>query len=523
MKPHSLDSKLFRHSFKFSNSDIILKNLVSDPERFNDFSSNGADIFFDYSRQLLDKQGINFLFELAQAKQIHNKFKSMNEGEIINKSENRPALHTLCRSKKSSHPLFKEISEVKNQIKDFSTKIHEGKILSSTQKKFENICVVGIGGSNLGTEFVIKALSSNKKYLNPCFIATCDPCEFENVKSSVEFETTLFIIISKSYTTREVKINEDLIQKELAKQGLDPKKHIVRITSKNSPGDLDEFSVFHMFDSIGGRYSVSSAVGGLPVSLVYGFDVFESFLDGMSEMDEHCINSDIENNIAAISALIDIWNFVYLEFSALAIIPYSCRLEKLSSHIQQLYMESNGKRVSEENEILNYNTSMVIFGDTGTKSQHSFFQLLHQGRTVPTEFIGVLSPPCETKQHYEDIYDHDELFANLLAQADALALGRDSENIEKICTGNRPSSIITLNDLTPATIGKLVSFYEARTVMAGFLWGINPFDQFGVETGKILAGEKRKAVKKALNENIFPENNPGDYYYMRALAKRKNF
>ncbi|MCB9482144.1 MAG: glucose-6-phosphate isomerase [Desulfobacteraceae bacterium] len=522
MYPHSLDNKLFRHSFNFTNSDKVLKNLISDEKRFENFSKKGAEVFFDYSRQLIDSTSLELLYELASINGVKEKFLSMCRGEIVNKTEKREALHTLCRANESSHPLYSEIKRVKNEIKDYSLKIHEGKFLSSNGKRFENICVVGIGGSNLGTEFVITALSHREKYLNPFFISTCDPGEFFSFNKKAEIETTLFIIISKSYTTREVMINESLIINELIKNNLDPKKHIVRITAKDSPGDLPEFKVFHMFDSIGGRYSVSSAVGGLPISLVYGFDVFEEFLNGMHEMDDYCKNSDIKENICLKAALIDIWNSVYLDLPALAIIPYSSYLEKLHFHIQQLYMESNGKKISENNDFLNYNTSMIIFGETGSKAQHSFFQLFHQGRSIPVEFIGVLSCPHKDFFHYQNLSGNDELFANLLAQADVLAAGRDENSPQKKCLGNRPSSIITINNLNPDSIGRLVSFYEARTVMAGFLWNINPFDQFGVEAGKILANEKREVLKKALNHNIFPENNKSDNYYARALASGKN-
>lgn len=522
MKPLSLDSKLFRHSFNFSDSGITLRKLFAEPDRFIQFSQNCSDLFFDYSRQLIDNKTLDLLLELADKNRILEKYRAMTEGGIVNNTEKRPALHTLCRAKESSLSLFTEISEVKQKIKEFTRKVHDGEIASSTGKKFESLCVVGVGGSNLGTEFVIKALSYKKKYLEPHFIVACDPSEFKKITDLFNFETTLFVIISKSYTTREVMINEYLIKDELKKLNLAPEKHIVRVTSKKSPGDLDEFTVFHMFDSIGGRYSVSSAAGGLPISLVYGFDVFDEFLDGMNEMDEDCLDKVPYKNIALISALIDIWNFIYLNFSVLAIIPYSILLEKLPAHIQQLYMESNGKMISSDGEKLNHNTSMIIFGDTGTKSQHSFFQLFHQGRTLPVEFIGVLKPPVDCNYSFDEVLNHDELFANLLAQADALAFGRDSRQIEKVCKGNRPSTIITLNDLSPLSIGKLVAFYEARTIMAGFLWGINPFDQFGVETGKILADEKRNLIKNAVNKNIFPENNQSDIYYTKALAQRKN-
>jgi glucose-6-phosphate isomerase len=526
MKPLEIDNNLFRYSFTFfSDKKKYLKNLINEKNRFENFSAKGAGVLFDFSKQLLDSKAMSFLLKMSEEKDILNKFSAMVNGEIVNLTENRPALHMLCRDTGSSIVDNIDFLRVKDEVKDFTKRVHSGQILSDSGEKFTDICVIGIGGSNLGTETVIKSLNSQKKFLKASFISSCDPEEFFKFKAEHNLKTTLFIIISKSYKTREVLVNEDLIRKSLKAENLDYKKQIVRITAKNSPGDNPESGIksFHMFDSIGGRYSVSSAVGGLPVSLAYGFEVYERFLNGMNEMDNHVVNAAPEKNIAHTAAMIDIWNSVYLNYSTLAIIPYCSNLEKLPFHIQQLYMESNGKMFTEYNELIMDSTSMIIFGETGTKAQHSFFQLLHQGRVVPVEFIGFLEPESENLTHYEGVSGHQELWANLLAQSEALAFGRDTDLNEKHCPGNRPSTIITLQNTEPENIGKLISFYEARTILAGFLWDLNPFDQFGVELGKNIADAKRKLIKKANKDNKSIETeSQSDNFYINAVARKKN-
>lgn len=524
MKPLETDNNLFRYSFTFfSDKKKYLKNLIKEKNRFRNFSATGAGVLFDFSKQLLDSKAMSFLLKMSEEKDILNKFSAMVNGEIVNLTENRPALHMLCRDTGSSKVDNIKFLRVKNEVKEFTKLVHSGEILSDSGEKFTDICVVGIGGSNLGTETVIKSLNSQKKYLKASFISSCDPEEFFKFNAEHNLKTTLFIVISKSYKTREVLINEDLIKNSLKSVNLDYKKHIVRITAEDSPGDDPDSKIksFHMFDSIGGRYSVSSAVGGLPVSLVYGFDVFQRFLNGMNDMDNHIINAAPEENIAHIAAIVDIWNSVYLNYSNLAIIPYCSNLEKLPFHIQQLYMESNGKMFTENNEKIINSTSMVIFGETGTKAQHSFFQLLHQGRVVPVEFIGILEPESENLPLYKGVSGHQELWANLLAQSEALALGRDTNLKEKHCPGNRPSSIITLQNTEPENIGKLISFYEARTILAGFLWELNPFDQFGVELGKNIADTKRELILKAkeTKKNIETESE-SDNFYINAVADK---
>lgn len=525
MKPKSLDSSLKNLSNNFlNNQKQHLKTLVSHKNRFSDFTRSGGGIFFDFSRQLMDLEVLNTLVKFGLEKKVLNRFASMVDGDFTNKTENRQALHSLCRNTGDFKELKVELDRVKNEIKEFTDKIHSGEISGSNGKKFKNLCVVGIGGSNLGTEFVVSALKQEKKFLNPCFIATCDPFELIEFQKTHELDSTLFIIISKSYTTREVLVNEDFVLKAIEKADLDPKKHIVRVTSKTSKGNSHEnnMKVFHMFDSIGGRYSVSSAVGGLPISLVYGFDVYERFLKGLKSMDDHVLNSRPEQNIPFLSALIDIWNSIYLDLPNLALIPYQILLKKLPCHVQQLYMESNGKRVNEDGDNINHPASMVIFGENGTKAQHSFFQLLHQGRIVPVEFIGVLTPPSNELPLFDGISAHDELWVNLISQADALACGRDTTENERFCPGNRPSSIITIEDISPENLGRLTSFYEARTILAGFLMEINPFDQFGVELGKNLAKGKRPVYSKAVKKGkIDSEVDDSDEIYLNMLIKRK--
>jgi len=522
MNPIKTDSSLFRYSFTFfSDKKKHLKHLFSDQNRFKKFSRKGSGIFFDFSRQLIDEKSFSLLTDLAYENRLIEKFNNMASGGVVNKSEQRKALHTLCRGFGYDEQLSKEIASVNDKIKEFSNKIHSGEIKSATGKKFTDICIVGIGGSSLGTEFVLNSMENTQKLMDYSFISSCDPNEFISYLKDKAPETTLFIIISKSYTTREVLVNEHLITSLLEKRNIPKEKHIVRITAKGSAGDSGNSDIksFHMFDSIGGRYSVSSAVGGLPISLVYGYETFKRFLAGAREMDQHAATESPEKNIPVISALLDIWNSVYLNFPNLAIIPYSALLHKLPDHIQQLYMESNGKRVNENNEIILDPTSMVIFGCTGTKCQHSFFQLFHQGRIVPVEFIGVLKPPTDKLPLYDKISSHNELWANILAQADALAFGTSyATSPEKECPGNRPSSIITIKQISPENIGRLISFYEARTVFAGFLLGINPFDQYGVELGKKLADQKRDFLRKTfINKKLEKSDSNSFNFYQQAL------
>lgn len=492
-----------------------LKYLINDENRLSQFSRIWDDIFFDFSRQRLDLKALGLLFDLAKSRKCLQKFKSMTKGKTVNLSENRAALHTATR-KFSGTPIIIDgkdilfqIAEVNSQIKTFCEQIHTGNITGSTGKRFRHVVVIGIGGSYLGTEFVSTALEVYAdKDIDLFFLSNVDIHNFGSIVRRIDPEATLWLIISKSYTTPETLANEALARSFMAEKGLDPSRHIVTVTSKGSPGDDPGNPVlksFHMFDFIGGRYSVTSAVGGVPLSLYLGYECFERFLKGAEKMDNHALEAPVQDNIPLISALISIWNNNFLRYPAQAIIPYASPLSRLASHVQQLSMESNGKSVSAEGQFMDEPCGTIIFGEPGTNAQHSFFQLAHQGKAFPVDFIGVLAPQySKYRTISKGVTNFQELWANLLSQPMALALGKYDKNTAKYFPGNRPSSTLILNDLSPESIGKLLSYYEAKTVFEAFILGINPFDQFGVELGKILAGNIRKEMG-ARNDNVSHE------------------
>ena len=522
---------LKKHAGIINRKENHLKYLVGENGRMENFSLEGAGIFYDFSRQRVNAKTMELLFQLAGKRGIIKQFKSMTCGEIVNNTENRAALHTASRSF-SAEPVFvngknimPEMLSVRKKIKEFTSKIHGGEIRGSTGKIFEHIVVIGIGGSYLGPEFVataLKHLAIRKMQIH--FLSNVDIHNFGEIAASIDPESTIWIVISKSYTTSETAANTNQAYEFMKQKGLDPAKHFVTVTSKGSPGDDPSNPViasFHMYDFIGGRYSVTSAVGGVPLSLYLGYDVFERFLKGAEEMDIHAKDAPPEKNIPLIAALISVWNNNFLHYPAQAVIPYASPLSKLAPHIQQLNMESNGKSVTRDGNALDVPAGTIIFGEPGTNAQHSFFQLAHQGRPFPVDFIGVIKPSYDQYRFKsKGVTNHQELWANLIAQPAALAFGKDDTDSAKRFGGNRPSSTILLNDLSPENIGRLLSFYEAKTVYEAFIWGINPFDQFGVELGKSLASGIRK---KMAEKNINPEYSFDDTDQITKLYLEKLF
>jgi glucose-6-phosphate isomerase len=482
-----------------------LKHLIAEPDRLNTFSLTAADVLFDFSRQRIDSITLELLFELARTREVLKKFAGMTKGERLNLTEDRAALHTATRDFSSTSlyldgkDILSELREVNRQIKAFSDQVHSGMICGSTGKRFRHVVVIGIGGSYLGTEFVSTALKSYAdRGIDLYYLSNVDIHNFGAIVREIDLEATLWLIISKSYTTAETLSNEGLARAFMTEKGIDPSKHIVTVTSKGSPGDSPANPVlqsFNMFDFIGGRYSVSSAVGAVPLSLYFGYEIFERFLKGAETMDSHALDAPVHKNMPLVAALIAIWNNNFLKYPAQAIIPYSAPLAKLAPHVQQLNMESNGKMVNTEGIFMKEPCGTIIFGEPGTNAQHSFFQLAHQGRAFPIEFIGVIHPQFpQYRTLSKGVTNHQELWANLLSQPMALATGKEDADPARCFPGNRPSSTLILKDLSPESVGKLLSFYEARTVFEAFIWGINPFDQFGVELGKVLAGEIRKEM-----------------------------
>ena len=532
IRNHQAYTNLKCLSKSFIEKNVHLKNLIQTKNRFEKFSLHIDGFSYDFSKQRIDEAILKELLDLARQTKAKETFSQMVSGKIVNTTEKRPALHTAARDFTQDQILLNdkdviiEINKVNKQIKNFTEKIHNKKIKGTTGKSFTDAVVIGIGGSYLGCEFVYSALQHGiEPLIDLHFLPNVDIDNFGQIIKKINPETCLWIIISKSYTTIETMANLNQALLFLKNNHLDPANHLVTVTAKDSPGDdtsNPSLGSFHMFDFIGGRYSVTSAVGGLPLSLAFGFDNFRRFLKGCHTMDLHAINAPEENNIPLITALINIWNSNFLDYPALAIIPYCTALSSLCPHVQQLYMESLGKGVTHDGKITDHRTGTIIFGEPGTNAQHSFFQFAHQGSPFPIEFIGVVNPVYnKTQATSKGVSNHQELWANMIAQATGLAKGNKTDNNAKHFPGNRPSSTILINDLTPESIGMLLAFYEARTVYEGFILGINPFDQFGVELGKVLASDIRDQIRqKNINKtNDFTSLDTATKFYLDILFK----
>jgi glucose-6-phosphate isomerase len=531
---HRCYDRLTAHARSMGADAQHLKHLIASEHRLSDFSASCGGMFYDYSRQRVNADIMEQLLELGDAAAARSRFADMANGKTVNVTENRAALHLAARSfssrpvKVNGRDVKPDLEAVREQIRAFSKAVHSGALTGSHGQAFRYVVVVGIGGSYLGTEFVARALEAfADKGISLEFLANVDIHNFGRIWSCIQPRQTLWVIISKSYTTVETMANEDLIRRCLSDGGLEPARHMVTVTSKGSPGDRGDgqgLATFHMFDFIGGRYSVTSAVGGVPLSLYLGYERFERFLKGAEEMDRHTLEALPENNLPLLAALLTIWNTSFLGYPQTAIIPYASPLSKLAPHVQQLNMESNGKSVDATGRWLDEPSGTVIFGEPGTNAQHSFFQLAHQGKAFPIDFIGVLNPQYQMDEgRFKGVGHQQELWANLLAQATALAIGRQGGEPARSFSGNRPSSIIVLEDLEPESVGRLLAFYEAKTIYEAFIWGINPFDQFGVELGKVTAGTIRQEIasRNADPEHDFAALDSINRYYLEMLFSGK--
>jgi glucose-6-phosphate isomerase len=521
---------LENHADEMGKPDHHLSFLLDDDARLKKFSIAGGGLWYDYSRQRIKSKTMGLLYALAEKRCVVAKFSDMISGDTVNTTEKRAALHTASRDF-TTHTIMVDginvmpgIIEQREQIRDFSDKIRKGTITGSSGKPFNAVVVIGIGGSYLGTEFVAAALHAfSGGQIKLYFLSNVDIHNFGAVVSQIEPDKTLWVVISKSYTTAETLANTRQVYEYLASHNIDPSKQVVTVTAKGSPGDNPSNPVlrsFYMFDFIGGRYSVTSAVGGVPISLLTGYPVFERFLKGAEEMDRHCTNAPLRENLPLTAALISIWNNNFLHYPAQAIIPYAAPLSRLAPHIQQLNMESNGKSVYADGDPIEVATGTIVFGEPGTNAQHSFFQLAHQGRAFPIDFIGVLNPQYNAyNSRSKGVSNHQELWANIISQPASLAMGKPDENKAQSFSGNRPSSTLVLNDLSPENVGRLLSFYEAKTVYEAFVWGINPFDQFGVELGKSMAAGVRNemAARNSAQKDAFSRVDDISRHYINML------
>lgn len=495
---------------KIKNTDIAAL-FSQDENRGKNFAIATPYMYYDYSRQRIDSVCLQKLFSLARHCHLEEKIQGLFSGKKINRTEERAVLHTALRAK-SNNTIFvngknivQEVQAVLQKIEIFTKGVHSGSICSATGKNFKNILVVGIGGSYLGTDFLAHACASySQTGLELRLLSNIDGTDFVNKVRGLKQEETLIIIVSKTFTTAETMQNARTLQEWLFEKLPQTKEtlahHCIAVTMNKKLAQefgILENNIFEFWDWVGGRYSVSSAVGALPLSLYLGFENFKRILDGAHWMDEHFRTESWENNIPVVSALLDIWNINYLHYHIRAILPYSQALSKMPAYIQQGEMESNGKSVDIDGNSINFDTGEVIFGEAGTNGQHSFYQLLHQGtQIIPSDFIGFIQEQYNIANKIDKVSHHEELMTNFFAQPNALAFGqKDIENKQKNFEGNRPSNIFLFQELNPFTAGIILAWIEHRIAVKGFIWNINSFDQFGVELGKILGKEFRKKIQ----------------------------
>ena len=456
---------------------------------------------FNYAALPVDDMIIDQLQELADEQQLIEKYRALLGGAIANPGENRLVLHHLTRGRVlDGVPVNADgvekgafYAEELEKIRVFSEKVRKGEVLSSTGKKFEHVVQIGIGGSDLGPRALCYALSQlDVKKLDARFISNVDPDDACGVLAGLDLETTLFILVSKSGTTQETLTNRDLVFKVMKDRGITkPEMHMAAVTSNTSPLAKTPglAAVFFMDDYIGGRYSSTSAVGGVILSLTYGFDVFKALLDGAHEEDVKALEPDLRKNGMLLDAMIGVYLRNILGFPYTAVLPYSQPLNRFPAHLQQLDMESNGKHVNRDGKKLEYRTGPVVFGEPGTNGQHSFYQLLHQGTDiVPMQFIGFRKNQGNLDAVTDGSTSRQKLNANLTAQIVAFAQGKKNEqNPNKDFEGGRYSSLLVAEELDPFTLGALLAHFENKVMFQGFAWNINSFDQEGVQLGKILA------------------------------------
>ncbi|KAH8740287.1 glucose-6-phosphate isomerase [Cryptosporidium ryanae] len=518
---------------------IHLRDLLKNEVRNSCLYVNYNGIMMDFTRQHLDEEGFKLLIQLATESDLMNKIKQQIKGEIMNTTENRSVLHTALRSKStipiilnSGQSVLSDINEVNRRIFKFANAIRKGEILGSTGKILKDIICIGIGGSYLGPEFLYEALrttsegseSSSGRRLR--FLANVDPIDVKRATEGLHPETTLVIIVSKTFTTMETILNAKTIKDwlhKVLKSETAVSKHLAAVSTNikaTSEFGVPVDHVFGFWDWVGGRFSVCSAVGLLPLSIHFGVNVIQDFLDGCSEMDQHFENTPVSKNLPVILGLIGIFNSVFMDKECVALLPYCQALCRFPAHVQQLTMESNGKSSSINGVLLQdkIKTGAIYFGEPGTNSQHSFYQLLHQGRNATNcEFIGFVNSQCDSQLLSEPISNHDELMSNFFAQPDALAIGKSQRELNneecpeiliphRIFQGNRSSISILFPVCDAFYLGQLLALYEHRTAVEGYILNINSFDQYGVELGKVLAKDIRSIISmkrtNASNEEL---------------------
>eukprot|EP00735_Rhodelphis_limneticus_P006245 TRINITY_DN18625_c0_g1::TRINITY_DN18625_c0_g1_i1::g.1123::m.1123 TRINITY_DN18625_c0_g1::TRINITY_DN18625_c0_g1_i1::g.1123 ORF type:complete len:568 (+),score=158.19,sp/P54236/G6PI1_CLAFR/64.04/0.0,PGI/PF00342.14/9.1e-195,SPRY/PF00622.23/0.15 TRINITY_DN18625_c0_g1_i1:45-1706(+) len=501
-----------------------LRELLKDDARTEDFIASFEGMYLDYSRQRATQKTRELLIQLAESAGLKDKINALFRGDKINTTEKRSVLHMALRFPPNKQlvvdgqDVTADVHGVLEKIADLADRVRSGAFQGKTGKMLTNVISIGIGGSYLGPEFVYEALRFDPQANSAAsgrrlrFLANVDPVDVARALDGFDPETTLVVIVSKTFTTAETMLNARTVRDWLVRAlGSDAVASHMIAVSTNIEG-VKEFgispeNIYEFWDWVGGRFSVCSAVGMVPLSLHYGFDLMRKFLDGAHSVDEHFRSAPLTENLPVLLGLFGVWNASFLKYPTRALLPYSQALHKFAPHIQQVDMESNGKRVDINGIPLNYETGEVNFGEPGTNGQHSFYQLMHQGRVIPADFIGFCTSQHPVHLEGEGVSSHDELMSNFFAQPDALAYGKTEDQLRaegvpdtlighKEFPGNRPSSMLLLDRLDAYHTGQLLALYEHRTAVQGFIWNINSFDQWGVELGKVLA----KAVRKQMQD-----------------------
>ncbi|HDZ05289.1 hypothetical protein LCGC14_0069300 [marine sediment metagenome] len=499
-----------------------LRSLFSSEDnRAEKFTLQWNDFLFDYSKNRICAETMQLLLKLAEEVNLKGAIKDYYDGALINETEGRAVLHTALRAKKDDEVLvdgvnvIPEIYEVKEHIKEFTSSVINGDLKGYTGKAFTDVVNIGIGGSDLGPAMVTEALKFYKNHLSVHFVSNVDGDHVHEILKTLDPETTLFVVVSKTFTTQETLSNATTIKKWFLKHGTqeDIAKHFAAVSTnseKIAEFGIDPANVFPMWDWVGGRFSLWSAVG-LTIALAVGYENFDALLEGANEVDVHFKETEFSENIPVIMALVSVWYNNFYGAETEAIIPYAQYLSRFSAYLQQGIMESNGKSVDRAGNIVGYETGTIIWGEPGTNSQHAFFQLIHQGtKLIPTDFIGFKHSLHGDKDH------HDKLMANYFAQTEALMNGKTKEEVVeelkvknlseleitklapfKVFTGNKPTNTILIEKLTPKSLGSLIAFYEHKIFVQGVIWNIFSYDQWGVELGKQLAGTILKDIKNS--------------------------
>lgn len=492
-------------------SQRIAKLFEADPARADKYAIDAAGLYLDYSKNLIDSRALELLQELAMSVDLGEQIQQMYQGERVNVTEGRAALHTLLRSRFDNAPATlqpeaREVASIQERMKTISDAIRGGKWCGASGRPLKSIIHIGIGGSYLGPKMVAAALAPYADAgISAYYVANVDGQHIEEVLGEVDPNETLIVIVSKTFTTRETMANAHTARQWLTESipEANPGNHLIAVTSNFEAATafgLYEDNILPMADWVGGRYSLWSAVG-ITVAITHGFEVFAALLRGAEAMDSHFLEAPLSSNMPALLALIGIWYHNFFGMETHAVIPYDHSLRLLPAHLQQLDMESNGKRVTLDGAPITCTTGPIVWGGEGTNGQHAFHQLLHQGtRLVSLDFVVAL------RAHHRLLHHHDLLVANCLAQSEALMNGQKTEDIlanlrrsgmaesevqalapHKTMTGNRPSNTIVMTQLTPESLGALIALYEHKVFCQARIWQINPFDQWGVELGKALS------------------------------------